>query len=125
MYICVHLCTTLSQDIYVSLVNFLAKVSSRQTQLVSCVKAIHAREPSTKMVVFAPAGEAFDSARDALSAMGALGAANPGFTALPVDDPRLEQNVINTFRHPDAIEGDEANPRVLLLDFSQVRRWGA
>ena len=101
---------------WAELLNALADAPARQKALRDTIDTIHAHDKWTKVIVFAPVGPPFDSARAALMKLGrpvliAEAAAEAAANGASVGED------LDTFSQPDL--RDQSKPLVLLMSFDQ------
>ena len=102
-----------SESVWDDLLTALSDAPERQQALRDTVAAILAADDATKVVIFAPAGAAFESARAALAALKLRGLTQPVLIGDPNDPGATD--AIDTFSRPDI--RDPSRPVVLLLSF--------
>lgn len=93
-----------------------ASSKARHAALFEIIDSIQAKEPHTKIIIFANAVYGgYDSALSALKLSGRK------FSHVDENHSVLEQNeIISWFRHTDATDEDRQRPRILLLSFNQA-----
>jgi hypothetical protein len=106
--------TTYRTSMWAELLEALAAAPARQRALRETIDGILAKDAWTKVIVFAPAGKPFESARDALAPLGPkvlIGAAAAGDGGGGVGE------ALAAFSQPDI--HDASRPLVLLMSFDQ------
>eukprot|EP00536_Pseudo-nitzschia_multiseries_P006390 jgi/Psemu1/192957/e_gw1.134.12.1 len=89
---------------------------ARHKALTDTTELIHARDPTTKIVIFSDTSYGGYN-----SALTALKNSKQRFCNVDENDSVEQQNeTISWFRHVDATEEDRKRPRILLLSFSQA-----